>query len=207
MRVHHVSNGIDVSQVPQLPPPNQHDGPLRVLYLGTHGVSQGLQNAVAALAATGGDAVTARFVGEGSEKQELMSLSSDLRAPIQFIPQVKGDAVWDYYRWADTSLVHLADWPSFNYTVPSKLYEVLALGRHVTGVLRGEAAQVLEQAGGGSLVTPNEPAALSAALQRLSNDRKPLYRVPPGRPWVQEHADLPKLADTFLRIIHGVLER
>lgn len=206
-RIHHVANGIDVTKVPELPPPTPHEGPLRVLYLGTHGVSQGLENAVVALAAAGNDVVEARFVGEGSEKAGLKSLARDLDAPIEFIPQVQGDALWESYRWADTSLVHLADWPSFDYTVPSKLYEVLALGRHVTGVVRGEAARIIEEAGGGVRVTPNDPAALSDALRHLSEDRSSLARALPGRQWVQANADLTQLAKSFLRTVRGVVNR
>ena len=52
-RVHHVSNGIDVDEVPLLPSPG-HAAPLRVLYLGTHGVSQDLETAVRGIAAATG---------------------------------------------------------------------------------------------------------------------------------------------------------
>ena len=51
------------------------------------------------------------------------------------------------YAWADTLVVALRpDWPSFRHTVPSKTYEVLAVGRHVTGMVTGEAARTLDGA-------------------------------------------------------------
>lgn len=202
-RVHHVSNGIDVRAVPTLPAPDAHGGPLRVLYLGTHGVSQGLENAVEALAGLTGTA-EARFVGDGTEKDKLRQLASDLDAPITFLDPVHGDNLWEQYHWADTCLVHLAPWPAFAHTVPSKLYEIMALGRRVTAVIAGEAARIVEESGAGLLVEPGDPQALNQALRSLSGARQPAPAAPTPRAWVEKNADLRGLAHRFLDILESV---
>lgn len=203
-RVHHVSNGIDVSVVPMLPAPDAHGGPLRILYLGTHGVSQGLENAVEGLAGLTGTA-EARFVGDGTEKEKLRQLATDLDAPITFLDPAYGDDLWQQYRWADTCLVHLAPWPAFDHTVPSKLYEIMALGRHATAVIAGEAARIVEESCAGLLVEPGNAEALNQALKSLAAATQPTQSGPQPRAWVEENADLRGLAQRFLEILESVV--
>lgn len=200
-RVHHVSNGIDVKDVPALAPPVAHGGPLRVLYLGTHGVSQGLGTAIEAMSRLGPETVSARFVGDGTEKRALQDQAAALDAPVEFLPQVRGAALWQAYEWADTCLVNLADWPAFDHTVPSKLYEIMAVGRHVTGALRGEAARIVVEAGCGSIVAPNDPDALAQQLEATAAHTDVLVTGPAPRAWVEEHANLHTLALQFLRVL------
>jgi glycosyltransferase involved in cell wall biosynthesis len=64
--------------------------------------------------------------------------------------------------------------------VPGKIYEVLALGRPVLGLMRrgSEAARLLERFGyGAGLAAPNDPPAIAAAIERLLAD--PPEPVPP----------------------------
>jgi glycosyltransferase involved in cell wall biosynthesis len=203
-RVHHVSNGIDSSVVPVLAPPEPHDGPLRVLYLGTHGVSQGLENAVRALAELPSQ-VEARFVGEGSEKPALRRLASQLGADISFDGPVSGEDLWHTYAWADTCLVHLDDLPAFDHTVPSKLYEVMALGRHVTAVLAGEAAEIVKASSAGAVAVPGDPSSLANLLRTLTEDPAVLHVGTESRTWVEKNADLRPLAHRFLKVIEKVV--
>jgi glycosyltransferase involved in cell wall biosynthesis len=203
-RIHHVSNGINVHEVPKLPPRQTGGRPLRLLYLGTHGVSQGLENAVAAIARVGPQHVNACFVGEGTEKARLARLASELRAPVQFRPPVTGTRLWEVYEWADSCLVHLADWPSFRYTVPSKLYEVMAAGRHVTGVVEGEAAQIIDEADAGQTVQPGDPTELATTIKSLA-ERPGLLRVgSQPRQWAESNADLRALAERFEGVMRGL---
>lgn len=202
-RIHHIPNGIDIAQVPTLTAPDMDRRPLRVLYLGTHGISQGLESAVQALAAVTRP-IEARFIGEGTEKARLVALAEQLSAPIAFHPPVVGDALWDAYAWADTCLVHLADWPSFRFTVPSKLYEVMAAGRHVTGALAGEAADIVRRAAGGAVVEPGRPEQLAALLQRMTETRQQTVVGTGPREWVESHYDLTALAETFRSLIERV---
>jgi glycosyltransferase involved in cell wall biosynthesis len=81
--VTHISNGIDPSEVPILPP-TVLDDRLRVLYLGTHGVSQALDKAIEAIAELGHGKIVARFIGGGTEKPKLEQLARELKAPITF---------------------------------------------------------------------------------------------------------------------------
>lgn len=203
-RLHWMPNGIDPGSVPVLPAPDGAPRPLRVLYLGTHGVSQDLSTAVRALAALGAARVEARFVGHGTEKPALQALAQSLGAPIRFEPPATGADLWDAYRWADTCLVPLRDWTSFRHTVPSKLYEIMAAGRHITACLQGEAARIVGAARAGAVVPPGDVDALVGALDRLAADRGALLVGEAPRRWVEANADYDGIAARYLELLQRV---
>ena len=109
-----------------------------------------------------------------------------------FHDPMHGKDVLERYTSADTCLVSLRDdWKSFETTVPSKTYEVLAVGRHVTAVVRG--------------IVASSPEALAALWTSLAKDRGRLIRNGDGRQWVKEHADYPYLAARYMELIEDVL--
>ncbi|MGP9787857.1 glycosyltransferase family 4 protein [Glutamicibacter sp. 287] len=118
--------------------------PLRVLYLGNLGESQGLQKALD-IAAVSKDWMDLRIVGKGSALPALQTRADELGLSGVFYPPVKGSAVLDWYDWADTCIVSLReDWKSFEYTVPSKLFELAGYGCHITGFVSGEAKALIQ---------------------------------------------------------------
>ena len=202
-RIHHIRNGVDPSSVPLLPP-SRPGGPLRVLYLGTHGVSQGLDGVVRGLAMLDAGTVEARFIGHGTEKPALMALSAELGAPVRFEEPVTGEALWDAYRWAHTCLVPLRGWRSFRDAIPSKLYEIIACGRHVTACLEGEAEGVIRESGAGVVVPPEDAGALAAALGELAAAPARLDVGEGPRRWVTANASHDALADRYLQLLEDV---
>jgi inactivated superfamily I helicase len=96
------------------------------------------------------------------------------------------------------------DWKSFETTVPSKTYEVLAVGRHVTAMVRGEAARVIADADAGDIVA-SDPEALAALWRELAADRGRLVRNGDSRQWVKTHAEYGLLAGRYVDIIAELL--
>lgn len=170
-------------------PAAREDGALHVLYLGTVGRAQGMVSSVraAALAAQQGTPVVLRIVGDGAEATAVREEAARLGAPAQVLAPVPAEQVGEQYAWADTVLVSLQDWPAMSLTVPSKLYEVLATGRHISGAVAGEAAAILRESGAGDVVAPQDPPALAALWTELAVDRARLAPTG-GRRWLEEHA-------------------
>lgn len=188
-----VRNGILLERTPQLPPPPTERDALNVLYLGNHGESQSLDRLVHA-AHLAGEAVELTLVGHGSQKPELVRLARTLGARVTFLPPEYRERVFDRYRDADTVVISLRDdWKSFEDTIPSKTYEVLAVGRHITAVVRGEAAHVLTDAGEGDIVA-SDPEEIAALWRALAEDRSRLVTRGAGREWVRQHADYADLS-------------
>ena len=189
-----------------LPSPNPASPELRVLYLGTVGRSQGLGSAVwaAHLARRAGVPVRLRIIGDGAEAPALAALIRRLDAPVTMLPPVPHAEVLEHYAWADTVLVSLRGWEPLQWTVPSKLYEVLSTGRHLTGMIAGEAARIVENTGGGHVVPPGDSVALAALWARLHDDRQLLEVGPGPGEWVAVHADNDMLADQYLELLAEV---
>ncbi|HEX7350544.1 glycosyltransferase family 4 protein [Brachybacterium sp.] len=203
-----VRNGTDLSLVP---PQRDHlpgDHPeLRCLYLGNMGRSQGLDTVVRAAAVLHreGVDVQVRMVGHGVEAPALAALAFELGAPVEVIPRIPHREVGRQYAWADTVIVSLRDWAPFAWTVPSKLYEMLATGRHITALLDGEAADVVREAEAGDVLPPEDVPALTALWRELAADRSRAGVRASGRAWVADHADDDVLARRYLEILTGVL--
>ncbi|MDQ0865780.1 glycosyltransferase family 4 protein [Arthrobacter globiformis] len=201
-----VPNALDLSTIPHLDPPPAKKARLDVLYLGNHGESQRLDVMVQA-AALVGDAMHLHMVGYGVVRSQLQQLAARLQAPVTFYPPVKRADVVEQYQRADSCIVALRDdWKSFDTTIPSKTYEVLAVGRHVTAVVKGEAAHIIEDSGAGDLVACS-PEAVAALWHDLVRDRSRLDVGRSGRDWVQQNAELLTSARHYMELVHDVVNR
>lgn len=180
---------------------------LNVLYAGTIGRAQDLRNAVEAvkIALQHGYRINLRFVGSGAAKEELQNMSRAIGSSITFVPRHPADDLVEHYQWADTALVHLADWEPLSRTVPSKLYELMEVGIHVTAVVQGEAAELVNKLGAGQVVPPNRADLLADSWSELIRDRAQLQIDVSGRNWVRKERaeEVPKLMAKVLQAAVG----
>ncbi len=199
-----ISNGIETAARELLPPPPADAERLEVLYLGNHGESQRLETVIRA-AGLAGESVRLTMVGHGVQRRQLIALAEALEAPVEFHEPAQGTAeVMSYYRRADTCVVSLRDdWKSFETTIPSKTYEVLAVGRHVTGIVLGEAKQIVEESGAGDVV-PSNPQAIAQLWKELASDRSRLLTGTSGRDWVESNANVETLGRAYAELLSTV---
>ncbi|WP_311475469.1 glycosyltransferase family 4 protein [uncultured Corynebacterium sp.] len=179
---------------------------LHVLYAGTIGRAQNLSNAVIAahLAKQRGVHIKLRLIGAGAAKQEVVKLAQELGVDVEVFGRVPPDQLQQHYVWADTALVHLTDWPPLSKAVPSKTFELMALGIHITGVVSGEAAQLIDELGAGSVVSPENPRLLAETWTTLARDRSLLNPDAQAAAWVEE--ELSQTGPTqFLRLVEEVI--
>lgn len=202
-----VRNGTDLSVIDAQADHARDDHlELRCLYLGNMGRSQGLETVVRAAARLhrAGVKIQVRLVGHGVAAPALAALALDLDAPVEVLPRIPHREVRGQYAWADTVIVSLRDWAPFAWTVPSKLYEILATGRHITALLDGEAADVVREADAGDVLGPEDENGLVDLWAGLAADRSRIAVRKGGRRWVAENADDDVLAQRYLEILHHV---
>lgn len=187
--------------------PREADGELRVLYLGTVGRAQGLGTAIVAarIAHASGVPVRLRIVGAGAEHEAVAEMAAKGEVPIEILGQVPKCEVAVHYAWADTLLVSLRPWAPLELTVPSKLYEAMSIGIHVTGMVDGEAAGIMRTAHMGAIVPPGDAHSLAETWAKLANDPSQLVVGVSGREWVVEHANDDLLAEKYLTILEDVV--
>ncbi|WP_129656948.1 glycosyltransferase family 4 protein [Rothia halotolerans] len=185
--------------------PERSPGTLRILYLGTLGRSQGLAAVIdaAGMAAAGGVHVQLRFVGAGAEREALQERARESLATITFLDPVPHREVGEHYRWADTVAVSLRDWAPFRWTVPSKLYELLATNRHVSALVAGESAEIIRDARAGFVAAPGDAKALARHWMEVAADRSLLDHGGAGRRWAAAHTDIKDLSSLYLRLLEA----
>ena len=178
------------------------DDEVLVLYIGAHGVSQGLETVIEAAELLSDRPVHFGLVGDGARRQALVEeLAARKLKNVTMLPGVARDEVPALLASADICLVPLRDVPLFSTFIPSKLFEYLAAGKPVVGALRGEAADIL-RAAGSVVVDPGDPEALAEAIAKLAED--PGRRAEmgtEGRRYVAQNFDRVRLADRYRAVL------
>ncbi|WP_178945234.1 glycosyltransferase family 4 protein [Kocuria sp. TGY1127_2] len=200
-----IRNGADLEAIPVTGRPHFRRGRLKVLYLGTLGRSQGLGAVIdaAGMAAAGGVDIELRLVGDGVAREQLIERARESQASISILDMVRPEEVWRHYEWADTVVVSLTGWAPFEWTVPSKLYEVLATNRHVSAMLAGEAAQIVRESGAGFVCEPGDSKALGWHWVDMAQDPSRMDHGDAGREWVRNQSDSVQLSDEYLDVVRA----
>ncbi|PMD04958.1 hypothetical protein CJ199_07615 [Brevibacterium paucivorans] len=198
--VHLIRNVAEPHPSPSRP---KQKGTLNLLYVGTVGRSQGLEYVVDAVRDT--PHVTLRVVGDGAAKLRLKQQAAGA-TNIQFYPQTVGAPLETHWNWADSGLVTLAPLQAFEMTVPSKLYGVMARGKHVTGVLGGEAASIVENSHAGDISAPGDAQALRVLLADLAEQQKLGHDVGHTQKWVSENASPESAGRRLERVLFEVTQ-
>jgi glycosyltransferase involved in cell wall biosynthesis len=144
------------------------DGRFLVTFAGTLGIAQALPSALEAAEQLDG-AAELLFVGDGPMKGIVTDLAraNGLRN-VHFHPQVPLAEIPAVLAASDALLVPLSAHPTFEQFMPSKLIDFMAVGRPVIVSAAGEAPRLLERAGAGIAVPPEDPRALADAIRWLA---------------------------------------
>jgi len=141
------------------------------IYAGIHGVAQGLNTVVeAARLLEENPRIHILLVGDGPKKAELVKLAQEYSLPnLTMLPEQPRQVIVDYLSAADIALIPLRNLELFKGALPSKIFDAWACERPVCLSVDGEARRIMEQAGGGIFVPPEEPNALAENLRLLSS--------------------------------------
>jgi putative colanic acid biosynthesis glycosyltransferase WcaI len=178
-KVLHLINGVDTETFrpgpaePDLARELGWEGKRVFLYAGTLGLAQGLTVALDAMASLRDRApeVLLAFFGDGSERQELETAARERGLPnVRFYGARPPEYIARLYRCAWAGFASLKDLPLFDGARPSKIFPAMASGKPVVYSGSGEGGRLIERAGAGLVVRPNDPAALAGAIARLSAD-------------------------------------
>jgi hypothetical protein len=173
-----------------------------VLYVGTHGISQGLTSVADGAARLTGEQIRFAFVGDGADKQRLQArVAEHGLCNVTLLPSLPHEQVPALLAAADICLVPLRDVPLFSSFIPSKMFEYLAAGKPVVGALAGEAAQILREAGAW-VVPAGDSEALAAAIRTLAADpQRRQVMGQQGRCYVEKYFDRGTLARLYRKLL------
>lgn len=182
------------------------ESPFVVLYIGAHGISQGLSSILEVASQFRDEPdVCFAFVGDGAEKQHLVLRAREAGLEnVRFLPSQPREHMSAWYASADIVLVPLRDIPIFDTFIPSKMFEVLACKRPIVASVRGEARRILERSGGAVIVDPEDVTGIEDAIRTLRADpgrRERMARS--GGTFVRAEYDRRILADRYLGLLQA----
>ena len=140
-----------------------------ICYIGTMGNAHGLETLIAAAEELQTALPSAMFllIGEGAEKERIVELAAARGLTnIQFLGQQPRERIPAYVSAADLCLVMLKKTELFKTVIPTKLLEYMACERPVIVAVDGQARQIVEEAGAGVFVEPENSKALVEAIPR-----------------------------------------
>ena len=136
--------------------PNDH---FNILYAGNLGVVQSLDVVLkAAKWYQDNDQNKIRFIllGGGADGARLKRIKDEQQLEnVVFLPRVDGSEVVTYLNSADALLVHLKKSALFEITIPSKILSYIRTGKPVLLGMKGDAADIIEDAQAGLLFEPD----------------------------------------------------
>jgi len=148
------------------------DGVFLAGFVGTTGMAQGLETMLeAARLCRDRSDIRWLVMGEGAERAKLEERATELQLTnVQFRDRVPQEQVADYYAALDAGIIHLRPNPIFRAVLPSKLFELMAMGVPIVMGLAGEAARIVERAGCGVCFPSGDATAMYRAVARLADD-------------------------------------
>lgn len=173
-----------------------------VLWAGTLGYAHGLDKVLeAAKLLEARRELHFLFVGDGSARGALLRLQQELRLTnVTFRDPVSLDEIRAYYSICLCGLSSLIDIPTFEGARPSKLFPILASGKPLLFVGKGESARLVHSSQGGMVVPPGEPQKLAEAILYLAGNPALCTSLgEKGRRFAEDHLDWSLIVSSWLR--------
>lgn len=202
-----VPNGVDASFVEIEEDPafaerfRLSEGPI-CAYVGNIGLAQGL-GSLLDIAAVRPD-VRFLLFGDGADRVKLeRRVASEGIGNVEFCGIVDARGVRAVLRYAAFSFVPLVS-SALRDSIPTKMYEALALGCPVLLAAEGDAADLLDECGLGAHVAPEDADALLAAFDRMIEQPFSASERKAAAGWTLAHHARQGFARSFVAEIEGL---
>ena len=168
-----------------------------VIYAGSHGEPNGLDNVIRAARVLEERNLKGQIeiclLGDGPEKVNLVQLAKRLNVSmVQFLDAVPKDQVYHQLVKADICLMILQDLSAFQWGIsPNKLYDYFALAKPIIFAVNSVNNPVKENHAG-ITIPPSSPTALADAIEKflyMSIDERKAMGLR-GRQFLEDHHSL-----------------
>jgi len=210
-----IRNGVDLKAFIPGPKPVELarslglEGKFIAAYVGTIGMAHGLGVLLSAaeLLRNRKDLAFV-LVGTGAEHARLEEDTKRRGLDnVIFIGPVDKEKVKQCWRLCDVALVLLKDSPIFQHVIPSKMFEAMGTSRPIILGVRGESQELLQEAGAGIAILPEDPRSLAEAIAKMmDNPRLCRDLGAAGRRFVERKFDRQRLAQEMLKVLEEIVE-
>jgi glycosyltransferase involved in cell wall biosynthesis len=177
-KVMFLPNGVDTKLFKPSPPDEKLKqnlglaGKKIVLYAGNHGYAGAVEQVLyAANCLRDEPSLHFLLIGEGPEKRKLIELAAILKlSNVTFHDQVPLAVMPSFLSISDLAVVTLRKSQVMAGARPAKSFVMMAGGKPIVLSAEGEAARLIEAAGSGVVVPPEDYEAIAKAIRKLMND-------------------------------------
>ncbi len=182
-----------------------------VSYIGTMGIAHGLETVLDAARILQNRASNIRFmlVGEGAEKQTLVSRATSMGLNnLTFLDQQDRGKIPAFICSSDACLVMLRKAELFKTVLPTKLLEFMSCGRPVLLGVDGEARRIMDDAGAGLFVEPQNAEDLAEKIIQLAaNPGLCEVLARNGRAYIVREFSRQQTASRYIAVLENLLKR
>jgi len=149
------------------------EGKFLVCYVGTMGMAHGLETLLDAADQLRQEKPIVLFllVGEGAEKERIKAIAQSRGlSNVRFLDQQPRERIPAIISASDAGLVLLKKTDVFKTVIPTKMLEFMSCARPVILGVEGQAQKIVEEAGAGIVIEPENSSALAHAIKRLAGD-------------------------------------
>jgi glycosyltransferase involved in cell wall biosynthesis len=180
-----------------------------VSYVGTHGMAHALETVLrAAERLRSVHGIQFLLVGDGAERERLLKKKERMRLTnVAMLPQLPKEKMPAVLFHSGACMVLLKKDDLFKMVIPSKIFEVMAMERPIILGVEGECKNIIEEAGCGLCIEPENDEQLASAALSLFRTRKEAERLGMnGRLFVKANYDRDRLAQRYLDTLKRVLD-
>jgi colanic acid biosynthesis glycosyl transferase WcaI len=205
-----VENGVETDLFRRCPPEKASgtEGRFLICYIGTMGMAHGLETLIAAAEQLQQTLPNAMFllIGEGAEKERIEQLAAARRlSNIRFLGQQPRESIPGYIAGVDVCLVMLKKTELFKTVIPTKLLEYMSCEKAVIVAVDGQARKIVEEAGAGIFVEPEDSSALAEAIRKLAADPERSLRMGTnGRQYIVSRLSRRQTARSYIDVLEGL---
>lgn len=179
-------------------------------YIGTLGLSHAIHKIIeTANLLKYSEEVVFLIIGDGAEKKRVINETNKLNLDnVILLNSIDKNLLPEYYSLCDVLLVPLKKIKLFEKVIPSKIFEILAMGKPIIISVEGEAKKLVEESGGGISAEPENPIDLKNKILCLFNNPDLIKELGlNGRQFVEKDFDRNVQAIKYLDLLKSIIKK
>jgi len=171
-----------------------------VMYSGNHGIAQNLRTVLLCAKKTADNRnILYAFAGDGVEKPLLIAEKEKSGLDnVVFLKSYPKKEMPVVLASADAAIIPLKNIKLFEKALPSKMFEIMSMGIPVIMGVKGEAAEIIMEAGAGINIIPEDENSMEKAVLELYNSKELRERLGKnGREYVNSHFSRETIINRF----------
>jgi glycosyltransferase involved in cell wall biosynthesis len=176
------------------------DGRFVIIYVGAHGVANHLEQLLETADLLRDTNVLFVLIGQGMQKEHLKNLASEMNLNnVSFLEPVPKAEVFKYIFASDMGTSVLKNVETFKTIYSNKTFDYMACKKPILMAIDGVSRELLEKAGAGTFVEPENPKDFATKIRLYLQDPERInIEGEAGYLYAKENFDRKSLANRYL---------